>query len=105
VYTYVHFHVTVSVVDPPTVAPKFCTWPATTVTPDGDTVTVTTFAFVLLPQPDNAMAASAAHTAKIEFLAIRQLMDEISPVKSPRELAAGLAKLIRFLKLFSSPLA
>ncbi|HXH68424.1 MAG TPA: hypothetical protein VNI81_14565, partial [Candidatus Limnocylindrales bacterium] len=65
----------------------------------------TTLALELLPHPDITIAAPAAHTAKIEFLAIRQLMDDISPVKSPRKLFAGLAKSIRFLKLLGSPLS
>jgi hypothetical protein len=103
VKTYVHVHATVRVVDPPTVAVKFCTCPATTVIAVGVTDTVTTFALEL-PHPDITIAAPAAHTAKIEFLAIRQLMDEISPVKSPRKFAAGIPKLSRFLKLVSLPL-
>jgi hypothetical protein len=103
VKTYVHVHATVSVVDPPTVAVKFSTCPATTVTALGVTDTVTTFALEL-PQPDITIAVPAAHTAKIEFLAIRQLMDEISLVKSPRKFSAGLPKPSRFLKLVSQPL-
>ena len=95
VYTYVHVHTTVSVADPPTVAVKFSTCPATTVIAPGETDTVTTFAFELLPQPDITIAAPAAHTAKIEFLAIRQLMDDISLVNSPRKLSAGLPMLSR----------
>jgi hypothetical protein len=104
VKTYVHVHTTVRVVDPPTTAVRFSTCPARTLIPPPDTVTVTTFAFELLPQPDNAKTATAAHTAKIEFLVIRQLMDDISPVNSPRKPSADLSKLFRFLKLFSSPL-
>jgi len=104
VNTYEQVHATVNVVDPPTVAVKFSTCPATTVTALGDTDTVTTFALEL-PHPDITIAASTAHIAKIEFLAIRQLMDEISLVKSPRKLSAGLPKLSRHLKLVSSPLS
>jgi hypothetical protein len=100
----VHVHATVSVVDPPTVAVKFATCPATTGTVAGVTDTVTTFALEL-PHPDITIAAPAAPIAKIEFLAIRQLMDEISLVKSPRKLSAGLPKLSRHLKLVSSPLS
>jgi len=48
------------------------------VTSPGTTETVTTFALEL-PHPDITIAAPAAHTAKIEFLVIRQLMDDISP--------------------------
>jgi hypothetical protein len=91
-------------VDPPTVAVKFCTCPATTVTATGATVTVTTFAFELLPHPDMAIAAPAAHSVKIEFLAIRQLIDDISPMNSSRKPSASLSKLFRFLKLFSPTL-
>jgi hypothetical protein len=72
------------------------------VTSLGTTETVTTFTLEL-PHPDKTIAATAAHTAKIEFLVIRQLMDDISPVNSPRKLSAGFPKLFRFLKLFSSP--
>ena len=79
--------------DPPTVAVKFATCPATTVTALGVTDTVTTFALEL-PHPDIAIAAPAAHIAKIEFLAIRQLMGEISLVNSPRKLSAGFPKLL-----------
>jgi hypothetical protein len=71
------------------------------VTSLGVTDTVTTFALEL-PHPDIAIAAQAAHPAKIEFLAVRQLMDEISPVNSPRKLPAGFPKLSHFL--VSSPL-
>jgi hypothetical protein len=71
----VHVHATVTVADPPTVAVKFVTCPATTVIAVGVTDTVTTFTLEL-PHPDIAIAAPVAHTAKIEFLAIRQLMDE-----------------------------
>jgi len=102
VKTYVHVHATVRVVDPPTVAVKFCTCPATTVTALGVTDTVTTLALEL-PHPDITIAAPVAQTARIEFLAIRQLMDEISLISSPRELPAGLPKLSRFLKLVSAP--
>jgi hypothetical protein len=91
---------TVVVVDPPTVAVKVCTCPAITVTWPGTTDTVTTFALEL-PHPDIASAAPAAHIANIEFLAIRQLMDEISLMNSPRKVSAGPAKLSRFLKLVS----
>jgi hypothetical protein len=87
----VHVHSTVSVVDPPTVAVKFVTCPATTVIALGVTDTVTTFA-VELPHPDITIAAPAAHTARIKFLAIRQLMDEISLINSPRKLSAGFPK-------------
>jgi hypothetical protein len=73
VNTYVQVQATVSVVDPPTVAARFSTCPATAVTVLGDTVTVTTFALEL-PQPDMTSAAPAAQTAKTAFLAIRQLM-------------------------------
>jgi hypothetical protein len=66
----------------------------------GVTVTVTTFALEL-PQPDIASAAPAANTANIAFLAIRQLMDEISLMNSPRKSPAGFPKLFRFLKLTS----
>ena len=90
--------------DPPTAAVKFATCPATTVTAPGDTDTVTTFALEL-PHPDITIAAPAAPIGKIEFLAIRQLMDEISLVKSPRKLSAGLPKLSRYLKLVPSPLS
>jgi hypothetical protein len=89
-------------VDPPTLAVKFSTCPATTVTAVGVTDTVTTFALEL-PHPDITIAAPAAHIAKIEFLAIRQLMGEISLVNSPRTIPAGLPKLSRFLKLVSQP--
>jgi hypothetical protein len=95
--------VTVVFVDPFTVAVKVCTCPAITVTALGDTETVTTFTLEL-PHPDIAIAAPAAHTAKIEFLAIRQLMNEISLINSPRKLPAGFPKLSRFLKLVSPPL-
>jgi hypothetical protein len=104
VNTYVHVHATVSVVDPPTVAVKFATCPATTGTAPGVTDTVTTFA-VELPHPDITIAAQAAPAAKIAFLAIRQLMDEISLMNSPRKFSAGVPKLSRFLKLVSSPLS
>jgi hypothetical protein len=70
----------------------------------GTTETVTTFALELL-HPDIAIATPAAHTARIEFLVIRQLMDDISPVKSPRKVSAGVPKLSRFLKLFTQPYA
>ena len=100
----VHVHATVSVVEPPTLAVKFATCPATTGTAAGVTDTVTTFALEL-PHPDITIAAPAAHIAKIEFLAIRQLMDEIPLVKSPRKFSAGLPKLSRYLKLMSSPLS
>jgi hypothetical protein len=66
----------------------------------GVTVTVTTFALEL-PHPDIASAAPTAHTAKAAFLAIRQLMDEISLMNSPRKFPAGFPKLFRFLKLAS----
>jgi hypothetical protein len=98
----VQVHATVSVVDPPTAAVKFSTCPATTVTALGVTDTVTTFALEL-PHPDITIAAPAAHIAKIEFLAIRQLMGEIPLVNSPRKLSAGFPKLSRFLKLVSQP--
>jgi hypothetical protein len=87
-------------VDPPTAAVKFATCPATTVSALGVTDTVTTFALEL-PHPDITIAAPAAHIAKIEFLAIRQLMDEISLMNSPRKSPAGFPKLFRFLKLTS----
>jgi hypothetical protein len=105
VKTYVQGQlVTVVVVEPPTVAVKVATCPASTVNAVGDTVTVTTLALEL-PQPDITSAAPAAHTAKIEFLAIRQLMDEISLVNSPREFRAGPPRPFRFLKLVSLPLS
>jgi hypothetical protein len=72
------------------------------VTSLGTTETVTTFALEL-PQPDMTIAAAAAHSAKIEFIVIRQLMDDISPVNSPRKLPAGFPKLSRYLKLFTQP--
>jgi hypothetical protein len=97
----VQFHVdTVVVVDPPTTAVNVCTCPAITVTALGVTVTVTTFA-PELPHPAIANAAPAAHIANIEFLAIRQLMDEISLMNSPREFPAGPPKSSRYLKLVS----
>ena len=67
---------------------KFCTCPATTVTALGVTDTVTTFALEL-PHPDITIAAPAAHIAKIEFLAIRQLMGEISLVNFTAETLRG----------------
>jgi hypothetical protein len=88
------------VVDPPTVAVNVCTCPAITVTALGVTDTVTTFALEL-PHPDIASAPPAAHTANIAFLAIRQLMDEISLMNSPHKFPAGFPKLSRFLKLRS----
>src|SRR5258707_49424 len=97
-----HVHATVSVVDPPSVSVKFATCLATAGTSPAVTETVTTFALEL-PHPDITIAAPAAPIAKIEFLAIRQLMDEISLVKSPRKLSAGFPKLSRFLKLVSQP--
>jgi hypothetical protein len=102
VNTYVHVQATVRVVDPPTVAVKFSTCPATTVTAVGVTDTVTTFALEL-PHPDITIAAPAAHIARIEFLVIRQLMDEISFINSPRNFPAGFPKLTRFLKLVFPP--
>jgi hypothetical protein len=72
------------------------------VTSVGVTDTVTTFALEL-PHPDITIAAPAAHTARIEFLAVRQLMDEISLIDSPPKLSAGLPKLSRYLKLGSPP--
>jgi hypothetical protein len=68
----------------------------------GVTETVTTFALEL-PHPDITIAAPAAHAAKIAFLVIRQVMDEISLVNSPRKFPAGLPKLSRLLKLITSP--
>jgi hypothetical protein len=102
VNTYVHVQATVSVVDPFTVAVKVCTCPAITLIALGVTETVTTFALEL-PHPDITIAAPAAHPAKIAFLVIRQLMDEISLVNSPRKFPAGLPKLSRLLKLISPP--
>jgi hypothetical protein len=91
---------TVVVVEPPTVAVKDCTCPAITVTWLGATDTVTTFALEL-PHPDIANDAPATHIANIEFLAIRQLMDEVSLMNSPREFSAGPPKSSRFLKFVS----
>jgi hypothetical protein len=92
VYEYVHGQaVTVVVVDPLTVAVNVCTCPVSTVTELGATVTVTTFTLEL-PHPDITIAAAAAHTARIEFLVVRQLMDRISLIDSPPKLSAGLLK-------------
>jgi hypothetical protein len=98
VYTYVQVQATVNVVAPPTVAVKFSTWPATTVTALGVTVTVTTFALEL-PQPDITTAAPAAQIPKIAFIAVRQLMDEFSLMNSPRALPTVLLKLALCSKL------
>jgi hypothetical protein len=98
VNTYEQVQATVSVVDPPTVAVKFSTWPATTVTALGVTVTVTTFALEL-PQPDITTAAPAAQIPKIAFIAVRQLMDEISLMNSPRALPTVLLNLSLCSKL------
>jgi hypothetical protein len=81
---------TVVVVEPLTVAVKVCTCPASTVAATGIAETVTTFALEL-PQPDMAIATPAAQIAKIEFLAVRQLMDEISLTESPRKFPAAFA--------------
>jgi hypothetical protein len=58
------------------------------VTELGATVTLTTFALEL-PHPEIASAAPAAHTVNIAFLVVRQLMDDIPLMNSPREFPAA----------------
>jgi hypothetical protein len=78
VYTYVHVHCTVNVVEPPTVAVNENTWPATTVADAGLTVTVTTFT-PLLPQPAAHIPAHITANSAAPFIH-RDFITDVSPV-------------------------
>jgi hypothetical protein len=92
VYTYVHDHCEVVVVEPVTVDVNVCTVPAITVAAVGDTVSMTVFA----PDPPHPFWNIAPASASIAaVLIVRNFMNHISLVKSARpSLPRPLAKFL-----------
>jgi hypothetical protein len=81
VYTYVHDHCEVVVVEPVTVDVNVCTVPAITVAAVGDTVSMTVFA----PDPPHPFWNIAPASASIAaVLIVRNFMNHISLVSSAR---------------------